>query len=109
MEGGKICGSSNMNALIHSEQLSCSSEVMESLWIPSSTSALRGNFVFLSASIFFSVAASFVFESYYLSCSLLLIFFLIVVYLNFSNGFCLVACWRPFLCQSWTVLVFHVA
>ncbi|EOY00208.1 hypothetical protein QUC31_014367 [Theobroma cacao] len=42
MEGGKICGSSNMNALIHSEQLSCSSEVMESLWIPSSTSALRG-------------------------------------------------------------------
>ncbi|KAE8690793.1 Homeobox-leucine zipper protein HOX20 [Hibiscus syriacus] len=42
MEGGKICGGLNMNALVQSEQLSCSSQVMESLWIPSSSSALQG-------------------------------------------------------------------
>ncbi|XWS34949.1 hypothetical protein CRYUN_Cryun21dG0081300 [Craigia yunnanensis] len=42
MEGGKICGSSNLNVLLQSEQLSCSSEVMESLWIPSSSSTLQG-------------------------------------------------------------------
>ncbi|XWS68875.1 hypothetical protein CRYUN_Cryun04dG0131400 [Craigia yunnanensis] len=42
MEGGKICGSSNMNALLQSEQLSCSSEVMESWLIHSSSSALQG-------------------------------------------------------------------
>ncbi|XVE84913.1 hypothetical protein DITRI_Ditri17bG0049700 [Diplodiscus trichospermus] len=40
--GGKICGISNLNVLLHGEQLSCSSEVMESLWIPSSSSALQG-------------------------------------------------------------------
>ncbi|XVF02276.1 hypothetical protein REPUB_Repub04eG0161900 [Reevesia pubescens] len=42
MEGGKISGSSSMNVLLQSEQLSCSSEVMESLWIPSSSSVLLG-------------------------------------------------------------------
>ncbi|XVE75183.1 hypothetical protein DITRI_Ditri12bG0075100 [Diplodiscus trichospermus] len=42
MKGGKICGSSNMNLLLHSDQLSCSSELMESLWRPSSSSAPKG-------------------------------------------------------------------
>ncbi|XVF84808.1 hypothetical protein PTKIN_Ptkin17bG0069200 [Pterospermum kingtungense] len=42
-EGGKICGSSNLNVLLQTEQLSSSSEVMESLWIPSSSSALQGH------------------------------------------------------------------
>ncbi|OMO55126.1 hypothetical protein COLO4_36180 [Corchorus olitorius] len=39
MKGGEICGSSNMNVLLQSKPLSCSSEVMESLWIPSTTSS----------------------------------------------------------------------
>ncbi|KAE8698879.1 Homeobox-leucine zipper protein HOX16 [Hibiscus syriacus] len=42
MESGKICGSLKMNALVQSEQLSCSPQVMESLWIPSSSSVLQG-------------------------------------------------------------------
>ncbi|XP_022775553.1 homeobox-leucine zipper protein HOX16-like [Durio zibethinus] len=42
MVGCKICASPNMNALLQSEQLSCSSELIESLWIPSSSSALQG-------------------------------------------------------------------
>ncbi|KAE8663604.1 Homeobox-leucine zipper protein HOX16 [Hibiscus syriacus] len=40
--GWQICGGLNMNASVQSEQLSCSSQVMESLWIPSSSSALQG-------------------------------------------------------------------
>lgn len=73
MEVGNICGRSNMNVLLKSEQLSSSSELMKSMWLPSSSSAFQGNF--------------FPFDCYYLSCSSAFNFLVDCGMLNFSNGF----------------------
>lgn len=44
MVGGKRYGaSSEMNAIFHNERLPCSSDVLESLWIPTSSSSFHGS------------------------------------------------------------------
>lgn len=53
MAGGKLYRASDMNVIFQNEKLPCSSEVLESIWVPTSSSSFHGNFI--SALHFFTL------------------------------------------------------